>query len=323
MTKMYTTLRHPERYVWDFWYHYDRENRVFHVFYLNADPSLVPSEQHHFSAHVGYATTTDFTHMNWMADDVLCADPSGWDNTSIWTGDVIKIGNGFLLFYTSRDANVDDGFTQNIGCAFAEDITDWQSWQRIPDIQIKPTAPYQTRSVPGDTTIHAWRDPFLFVHDKEIHMLLAAKSTDRPVGRLGAIAMLKLRSTDFCEWDVLKPLTNPGWYSEMEVPQLYLDNQSKYRLVYSTWAKGDFSPENNNQGGLHSIRLGSSLETNRMTTRSDVLLAETSGLYAGRILPELGGEIVGFDVVTGGIRRSGIKTGFSQVNRDFLCYKLT
>jgi hypothetical protein len=41
------------------------------------------------------------------------------------------------------------------------------------------------------------------------------------------------------------------------------------------------------------------------------------GLYACRIIPELGGEIIGFDHRHGGIRRSGVKTGFQYVNRNF------
>ena len=59
----YPTMRHPKRYVWDFWY-YPEEIKTqtkpdepkwrFHVFYLNADPKLVPEGKHHFDARVGY-----------------------------------------------------------------------------------------------------------------------------------------------------------------------------------------------------------------------------------------------------------------------------
>ena len=62
---MFPTMRHPSRYVWDFWYYFDPVTELFHVFYLNADEFLVPSEKHHLASRVGYATTYDFIRMDW------------------------------------------------------------------------------------------------------------------------------------------------------------------------------------------------------------------------------------------------------------------
>ncbi|WP_400166862.1 hypothetical protein [Fidelibacter multiformis] len=50
---MIDTLKHPFRFIWDFWYYYEPVKNLFHVFYLNADPSLVPSEQFHWASHSG------------------------------------------------------------------------------------------------------------------------------------------------------------------------------------------------------------------------------------------------------------------------------
>jgi beta-fructofuranosidase len=310
----FPTLRHPLHYVWDFWYYFDPETRIFHVFYLNADQSLVPSKKHHFAARVGYATTTDFLSINWMIDDILCADPNGWDNTAIWSGDIIRVGNGFLMFYTSRNRQTDDQLTQNIGLAHSPSINHLDYWQRLP-IRIQPQHPYELRSVINDTTIHAWRDPFLFCYQEQIYLLLSAKDLAQPLGRKGAIAILRAQNQGFEQWEYLAPLASPGYYSEMEVPQIYLDRHDRYILVYSTWAEHDFAPSSQHRGGLHGIVAPTPIDFS--AGEPIVLLPETVGLYACRIVPELDGEIVGFDIHTGGIRRSGVKTYFRSIDRNF------
>jgi sucrose-6-phosphate hydrolase SacC (GH32 family) len=315
----YPTLLHPHRHVWDFWYHFDSATGIFHIFYLNADRSLVSEDQHHFSAQVGYATTKDFLTIDWISDRVLGADPHGWDDTAIWSGDVIKIQGGFLMFYTSRNQATDDGMTQNIGVAFTHHIQSFDRWFRIPSIRIQPQAPYELRHVPEDTTIHAWRDPFLFRHEQQIYMLLSAKDPTKPLGKKGTIALLKAKNNSFEQWEYLPPICQPGYYSEMEVPQLYKSGDL-YALLYSTWAKNDFAPSTQQSGGLHGVL--STSPFNFPPLNPQVYLAETAQLYACRAIPELGGEIVGFDIQTGGIRRSGVQTGLQHVDRDFTSHSI-
>ena len=318
---MYPTLVHPKSYVWDFWYYYDPQKHQFHVFYLNADPALVPSGKHHDAARVGYGVTADFISMEWGQSDVLVADRDKWYNISIWTGDVISIQNGYLLFFTSRNSRKDDGRTQNIGIAFSERI-DTQEWTPIEGIRIEPDWKYyHPHHVKGDVTTHAWRDPFLFRYRNHNYMLVAAKSVDRPVERNGTIALLKSESGDLLSWNVLSPIVNLGFYSEMEVPQLYFDEGDQLSIVYSCSSLWDFAPTSDKAGGLHTL---SSIDLlGFISTTPQVLLPESSGLYACRIIPEMGGEIVGFDVKTGGIRRSGIKTSYRHLDRDFSDFKYT
>ncbi len=315
----YPTLQHPDRHVWDFWYHFAPETGIFHVFYLNADRALVAEDKHHFSSQVGYATTKDFLQIDWISDRVLAADPCGWDNTSIWSGDIIKIQGGFLMFYTSRNQATDDGMTQNIGVAFTHHIQSFDRWFRIPTIRIQPHDPYELQHVPADLTIQAWRDPFLFRYQEQIYMLLSAKDPTKPLGKKGTVALLKAKNNSFEQWEYLPPICQPGCYAEMEVPQLYRSG-ADYALVYSSWAKYDFSPATAHSGGLQGI-ISPSL-FNFPATNPQVFLAEASQLYACRIIPELNGEIVGFDTTTGGIRRSGVQTGLEHVDRDFSSYSI-
>ncbi len=359
-SKNKTSIKHPSRYVWDFWYYYEPGTKLFHVFYLNADKNLVPSGNHHYAARVGYATTYDFIRINWGNFDILQPPANHWANTSIWSGDIIKIKNGYLLFYTSRDKNQDDGMTQNIGVAYSKDLSS-QSWQ-IFTTRIQPQFPYQTKSVLEDFTTHAWRDPFLFREKGQVLMLLSAKSTDDPIGNNGLVGLLRIEENKFVrflrkekwemiialslfiksglyrlvslllqdyqkekwEWEYLSPLVKPSCYSEMEVPQLYKNCLGIYELVFSTWAKNDFSPTTRKAGGLQGLTIPISCNFNNPETVSlelnqcfHVLMPEKHGLYACRIIPELGGEIVGFDINEGGIRRSGVKIKFQSVNRDF------
>jgi sucrose-6-phosphate hydrolase SacC (GH32 family) len=316
----YPTLQHPDRHVWDFWYHFAPDTGIFHLFYLNADRSLVATDKHHLSSQVGYATTKDFLTIDWVSDRVLGADPHGWDDTSIWSGDIIKIQGGYLMFYTSRNQATDDGMTQNIGVAFTHHIQSFDRWFRIPSIRIKPDAPYELHHVPEDLTIHAWRDPFLFRHEEQIYMLLSAKDPDRALGKKGAVALLKARNNNLEDWEYLPPICQPGFYAEMEVPQLYKSAADEYTLLYSTWAKYDFAPTTQHSGGLQGLSSSSLFDF--PAAAPTVFLPETANLYACRVIPELDGEIVGFDITTGGIRRSGVRTGLQHVDRDFSSYSI-
>jgi len=301
--------------VWDFWYFFKSETETFHVFFLNADRSLKANEEHHFSSEIGYATTRDFISFTWIDNNVLSARENEWFNTSIWTGDVVKVKNGFLMYFTSRDSSVDDGFTQNIGLAYSESIGSGL-WTPIPEFQLKPFPKHYTqKSNPDDVSIHAWRDPFLFLHEGIPHMLITAKSKDGIPGKNGCIACLRSINNSLLKWESLPPLYYPGYYSEMEVSQVLMDKDDNYHLVFSSPPKWDFAPSTSHAGGLHSVVSKSPFGFLNKTP--NVLLPFASNLYACRIIPELDGEIVGFDPEKGGILRSGVKTNLSHANRDF------
>lgn len=352
---MFPSMQHPTEFVWDFWYYRepedthnpDRTPKPFHVFYLNANQNLVKSEKHHSAAQIGYGITYDFIRMEWKNSKILTMPTDHWANTSIWSGDIIKIKNGYLLFYTSRNRNDDDGMTQKIGIAHAEDFNDLCNgvWN-VSSIAIQPDPTnqivkdnYEIKGIPQDLSIHAWRDPFLFRdNDGKVCMLLSAKSPQFSVGKNGVVGLLKMKDTtssnwDGANWDFCKPIVEPNSYSEMEVPQLYKDQQGQYELVFSTWSKNDFSPMTRQAGGLQGLtakslkkfepsNINEAIKNDRNyicegLINPHVLMPEKSKLYACRIVPEMEGEIIGFDTKTGGIRRSGVKTMFESVNRNF------
>ena len=316
MTGYSNSLLDSNRFTWDFWYYYEQQKKIFHVFFLNADRILRTEEKHHFSSEVGYATTKDFILFNWISNNVLCADKNQWFNSSIWTGDVIKINSGFLMFFTSRDKNDNDGMTQNIGAAYSEKIEG--PWNPIPGFRLQPSPLfYQTKTNPDDVSIHAWRDPYLFMHNNNLHMLVTAKSNKGELKRNGCLALLRSINNSPLSWEFLPPVYSPGYYSEMEVSQIYLNATNDFQLVYSSPPKWDFAPTTGNSGGLHSTKSTNPLD-GYDNNKPEVLLPFSSNLYACRIIPELDGEIVGFDTQTGGLKRSSVKTQLKHYGRDFL-----
>jgi beta-fructofuranosidase len=319
---MYPLLQHPDRFVWDFWYIYDASQQLFHLLFLNADPALVAENQHHFAAVIGYATTHDFTSIEWQDHQVFQADPDGWDNSSIWSGDVVRCRDGYAFWYTSRDRRQDDGMTQQIGLAVS---TDFRSWQRIPQVRLTPdTRWYEPRAVADDNTTHAWRDPFMFRFNRMLYMLVAAKSRQQPPTRKGAVALLQSTDGSLTNWSVLPPLHAGGWASECEVPQLY-QRDDRLVLVYSGWARHDYAPTTAGQGGLymieHPVPAGELAHVD-FAALPQVVLAESAGLYACRVIPELGGDIVGFDLARGGLRRVAGVAGIQSLDREFTGFSI-
>jgi len=308
-------IPHPERFTWDFWYQYDAGKNLFHLLFLNADRALAPQNLHHFSSRVGYAVTEDFTSIDWIDDDVFSASDAGWDNTSIWTGDVAKVVGGYLLFYTSRDGRVGDTLTQNVGAAFSADC---RNWERVPGFQLEPDERfYEPKSIIGDPSIHAWRDPFLFVWDTEAYMVIAAKDVSHPLGRKGAVGLLKCRDRNLAEWEALPPLYSPGGYCQVEVPQVLLDEAGKPSIVYSMPPESDHTPSTAGVGGFHRVAMSFSHMDENHARTPEILLPHTGSPYACRIIPELDGLIVGFHLTEGGFVNTGISTGLSGPNRDF------
>lgn len=316
--------RHKSDFVWDFWYHYDQATSVFHVFFLHADRDLVPDEQHHFHASVGYAQTTDFIDFDWMRDGVLRARPNHWDNTSIWTGDVIEVRDGYLMYYTSRNQETHDGWTQNIGLAYSHNMFDWE---RVEEFRLEADPTYYTTQnyMPEDDSTHAWRDPYLFRHHGQIYMLLAAKDHTKPLTRRGCVAILRAENNSLADFTALPPIYSPGLMSECEVPALVRDG-SDYVVTFSGHDRFNHVEDKNVVGGLYIARASANDEvpdfsSARIETLVPQMVPHGNSIlptyYAGRVIPELGGDVVVFNMIEGGLQRIATQTGWQSVDRNF------
>lgn len=312
---------HTHIFTWDYWYLFDKETGLFHVYFLNADKSLVEEKEDvrtgkfMFHSSIGYSTTKDFESFSLISDKIFTSNKHSWNNTSIWSGDTIKTNDGYLMFYTSRDADVDDGMTQNIGIAISDDM---RKWITAPAVRIKPDDRYYTTSsIPGDSTVHAWRDPFVFNYHGVPHMLVSAKDKNQPLGKNGCVALLRSVDNSLFNWEALPPLLSSGFYSEIELPTLYFDEKGEYVLTFSIWSDLHEAPFANGEGGLHSMSLGQDLY-NPTIKNEKVLVPESSGIYGCRVVPECNQEIIGFDYKRGGIKKSGKTSNLISVNRNFI-----
>ena len=77
------------------------------------------------------------------------------------------------------------------------------------------------------------------------------EANDLPLMKNGCIALLRSKPYNILEWEVLKPIIKPGWYSEMEVPQIYQDSKGNELITFSTWSRWDNAPNTQKKGGFH------------------------------------------------------------------------
>ena len=296
-------------FTWDFWYYFDSKTKIFHILFLNAPIETLANNQHHFNSQIGYAQTLDFENFTDVNYCVFTANPNGWDNTSIWSGDVIAYHDKFLFFYTSRDKNIDDGMTQNIGLAISSDFI---NWQRL-DLKITPDEDlFLTKALKTEDTTHAWRDPFLFNAGGRLMMLLSAKSNSGDDNKRGAVALLAAENNRFDSFVTIASLLEPNCFGEMEVPQMFIDENGLAVIGFSCLSKQDtFS----GTGGFYAIKLPNKPSSAQL--EPELILPQTTGIYAARVIPELGGEIIGFDLEKGGIKKSGKSVLWQHPNRNF------
>lgn len=218
------------QYIWDFWYTYMAETRLFTVYFLHADRRFVADNQHHFHSAVGVCKTLDWVNFFDHRLRVLQASDNMWANTSIWTGDAIQRGNDQVVFYTSRDKSEFDGMTQSIGVSYA--YADGRL-EISPAKITTPPGPYWWESDPLESSIHCWRDPCVFESGGQVYMLVAAKRRGGMVNHRGCIALLKLENRDdLSRWEHIGVIVSTS-YAEVELPQIYRDDNGKFRIFFN------------------------------------------------------------------------------------------
>lgn len=203
-------LRLPDKWVWDFWI--ADTGTEFHLFYLQAPRSLGDQSARHFNATVGHAVSTDLR--GWQVlDDALEPGAAGdWDDLATWTGSIIEHDRMWWMLYTGTTRARDD-VTQRIGLATSTDLS---SWTRHPDNPVLELDPRWYELVESD----AWRDPWLLADPDGhgFHALITARATSGPTDARGVIG--HACSPDLVHWEVRPPLTEPGEFGHLEVPQV-------------------------------------------------------------------------------------------------------
>jgi len=277
------TLHLEDKWIWDFWF--ARDDDHFHVFYLQAPKSVGDPEQRHWHVSIGHALSRDLRNWELLPDAIHPGKPSDWDDYTTWTGSVIQRQDLWYMFYTGTNRE-ENGLVQRIGVATSRDLIHWGKYAGNPVMEVD-TRWYEQL----DTAIwhdQAWRDPFVFQEPETgtFHAFITARVNSGPPDERGVIAHTK--SADLFHWEILPPLTNPGLFGQLEVPQL-LKIRQMYYLLFSTqdWAYSErYQRQLKSQPitGVHYFVADNPLGP--FSNQSDeLLIGDASGkLYSGKIV---------------------------------------
>lgn len=224
------TLQLEDQWLWDFWLAKDGPD--YHIFFLQAPRALGHETYRHWHATIGQAVSQDLSTWQILPMDLRPSADSldAWDSYTTWTGSVIQHAGLWFLFYTGGSQK-EKGLVQRIGLATSLDLFHWEKHPDNPLITATSTW-YELL----DLDIwhdQAWRDPWVFQDplDGCFRAFITARVNYGPADGRGVIA--QARSEDLIHWEVLPPITQPGEYGQMEVPQL-AELKDHYYLLFST-----------------------------------------------------------------------------------------
>lgn len=209
-------LELENKWVWDFWFARDGDD--YHLFYLQADKALGDPELRHWNVSVGHAVSKDLKRWDILPEALHpSAVVDAPDSYTTWTGCVIKQESTWYMFYTGTK-RTEKGLIQRVCLATSQDLV---RWQRCP---ANPIVELDERWYDGLNLDYwhdaSWRDPWVMKNPQgQGYMMLVTCRANRgePEGR-GAIG--RAYSTNLRDWTVVEPLLAPGWFGEMEVPQI-------------------------------------------------------------------------------------------------------
>jgi beta-fructofuranosidase len=136
------------------------------------------------------------------------------------------------MFYTGVSRQ-EDGLVQRIGLAISKDLINWRKYDGNPVLISDPNRYEQL-----DLELwhdQAWRDPWILkIPIQEVfYAYITTRVNHGPAGGRGVIAVAMSR--DLISWEILDPVTIPGDYGHMEIPQV-LPIDDMYYLLFSTTA---------------------------------------------------------------------------------------
>jgi beta-fructofuranosidase len=220
-------LKLPDKWVWDFWIAQDGVD--YHIFFLQAPKTLEQEKLRHWNATIGHAVSRDLVHWEHLPVALLPGPDGSWDDYMTWTGSIVRSKETWYFFYTGG-CRSDKGLVQKIGLATSHDLETWEKYPANPIITADSRW-YETLNL-SIWHEQAWRDPWVFQHPEngEWHAFITGRVNHGPPDGRGCIA--HARSEDLVNWKVLPPVSAPGAFGHMEVPQL-VEIGNRYYLLFS------------------------------------------------------------------------------------------
>lgn len=230
-------MKLDDKWTWDFWL--TRDNDLWHIFYLQANKSLIKQELRHWNVSMGHATSTDLQQWQQLGTCFKPSESPAWDDKTTWTGSVIQDKNSLWhLFYTGTSEQ-DNGMKQRIGHATS---TDLHSWERVGDgLCLDIDTRWYEEYTPEHWHDRAMRDPWVIPdpHSDDWLMFFTARVPGiREPNEGGAIGLA--RSADLYNWTIEAPIWQ-GDFGQLEVPQVMNINGKWYCLFCTAaehWSEG-------------------------------------------------------------------------------------
>jgi beta-fructofuranosidase len=278
-------LHLPDKWVWDFWLAEDGPD--YHVFYLQAPRSLGDAELRHWNVSIGHAVSQDLWEWRVLPDALHPSPASGdaFDNYTTWTGSIIRHDGLWHLFYTGG-SRAEKGLVQRIGLATSTDLVHWTKHPANPLIVTDPRW-YELLDL-NLWHDQAWRDPWVFRHPEkgDFHAFITARVNHGPPDGRGVIA--HARSDDLIDWDVLPPVTEPGDFGHMEVPQL-VEIEGRYYLLFCAQASVHSAHWRQRTGqepltGIHYLVADDRLGPFHPTAEEFLVGDRVGSLYSGKLV---------------------------------------
>jgi beta-fructofuranosidase len=233
--------RLEDRWIWDFWL--AQSGSSYHIFYLQAPKALRDPALRHRNATIGHAVSSDLISWTVLADALGPGSLGSWDDLATWTGSIVEHDGSWFMLYTGV-SSTDDGVVQRIGLATSPDLVTWSKHAANP-VLVADRRWYEELD---PTTWHeqAWRDPWVF-RDPNGHgfnALITARAAEGPADGRGVVGYATSR--DLVAWTVRPPLTEPGEFGHLEVPQVEIVKGVAV-LVFSIAAKDISQPRRRRQ----------------------------------------------------------------------------
>lgn len=282
-------LRLSDKWLWDFWLAKDGPD--YHIFYLQAPRSLGQQKLRHWHVSIGHAISSDLRCWRVLPDALRPSPRPAWDDKSTWTGSLIKHAGLWTMFYTGT-SQADEGLVQRIGLATSPDLMRWEKHPQNPILETDPRW-YEVLDLKVWQD-QAWRDPFVFQHPDsgDFHLFITGRVNTGPADARGVIA--QARSIDLVHWEVLPPVTEPGDFGQMEVPQ-WVAIKGRYYLLFCTSVDMTAAQHIQRTGlaavtGTHYLMADNPLGPFRYTTHQFLVGDALGSLYAGKLVQELDGN---------------------------------
>ena len=189
-----------------------RDGETWHIFHIRG---LYYPQGTSAETSFGHATSVDLR--TWeLQPQVLPTIPDSWEDQRVWAPMVIPSpdGPGWTMLYTG----VTDGLVQRMGRADSPDLFNWPRHAGNPQLSPDPALFVWGEDI---NYLSVFRDPFVFFHEGQYHVINTALliDTNLPFGYRGALH--RATSSDLSTWTAQAPLavnqsTSGGLSREIE-----------------------------------------------------------------------------------------------------------